>query len=132
MQLSKEIVELGLTTDQPEVTSPPCVMGRDDPLPSWTWNCQGQSGDVVPLSNPIRVADGSVVDSVFVSKGTTAQIPIAGFNRSELSGPDAGHGTFHSGRWLVSEGEHGSHVNDKKGRCWGTGTCYHSWGRGCV
>lgn len=37
--------------------------------------------DVIPLSKPVTLRDGSVVKEVPVSKGTTVYISIAGYNR---------------------------------------------------
>lgn len=65
---------------------------------------------MIPLSHPIQAADGSVVDRVFVAKGTTVRIPIASINRSEaVWGPDVA--TFDPARWLFSEEER---LNGKK------------------
>ena len=58
--------------------------------------------DTVPLAHPVRDASGRFVDRIFVAKGTSVRVPVAGVNRSEaLWGADAG--TFDPGRWLVSD-----------------------------
>ncbi|KAK0480750.1 cytochrome P450, partial [Armillaria novae-zelandiae] len=55
--------------------------------------------DVIPLSKPITLRDGSVVKEVPVSKGTTVYISIAGYNRNEdIFGEDT-H-SFKPERWL--------------------------------
>ncbi|KAK0220055.1 cytochrome P450 [Armillaria fumosa] len=55
--------------------------------------------DVIPLSKPVTLRDGSIVKEVPVSKGTTVYISIAGYNRNEdIFGEDA-H-SFKPERWL--------------------------------
>ncbi|KAK0452219.1 cytochrome P450 [Armillaria borealis] len=55
--------------------------------------------DVIPLSKPVTLRDGSVVKEVPVSKGTTVYTSIAGYNRNEdVFGEDA-H-SFKPERWL--------------------------------
>ncbi|KAJ6487823.1 cytochrome P450 [Mycena sanguinolenta] len=55
--------------------------------------------DLLPLSEPIKDARGKLVDSVFVSKGTTVTLPIECINRSEVFwGPDAK--MFNPARWI--------------------------------
>ena len=70
---------------------------------------QAVEDDTIPLTHPIRTASGTLVNEIFVAKGTTVRIPIAGINKSEaLWGPDAAK--FDPGRWLISEGEDRSPV----------------------
>ncbi|KAJ6487643.1 cytochrome P450 [Mycena sanguinolenta] len=55
--------------------------------------------DILPLSAPIGTADGQVVDSIFVRKGTIVILPIACLNLSEAFwGPTAKD--FNPARWL--------------------------------
>ncbi|KAF8169834.1 cytochrome P450 [Mycena galopus ATCC 62051] len=55
--------------------------------------------DMLPLTAPIRTADGKLTDSVFVRKGTVVTLPIECINRSEVFwGPDAKE--FNPARWL--------------------------------
>ncbi|KAK7044970.1 cytochrome P450 [Favolaschia claudopus] len=55
--------------------------------------------DILPLSTPMETADGRLVDSLVVAKGTIITIPIHSINRSEAFwGPDAK--TFNPLRWL--------------------------------
>ncbi|KAG7448514.1 cytochrome P450 [Guyanagaster necrorhizus] len=55
--------------------------------------------DVIPLSKPIMLRDGSVVKEVPVAKGTTVYISIAGYNRNEdVFGKDVHR--FKPERWL--------------------------------
>ncbi|KAK0458900.1 cytochrome P450 [Desarmillaria tabescens] len=55
--------------------------------------------DVIPLSKPLTLRDGSIVKEVPVAKGTTVYISIAGYNRNEdIFGEDAHD--FKPERWL--------------------------------
>ncbi|KAF8075772.1 cytochrome P450 [Lyophyllum atratum] len=60
---------------------------------------QAEEDDIIPLSKPIKDAEGRVIDSVFIAKGTTVRVPAACLNRSEaLWGHDAKE--FMPERWL--------------------------------
>jgi cytochrome P450 len=55
--------------------------------------------DVIPLSKPIRDANGELIDRISVKKGTFVYVPIMSIQRSkDLWGNDAGE--FKPGRWL--------------------------------
>ncbi|KAG6876823.1 hypothetical protein C0993_000171 [Termitomyces sp. T159_Od127] len=55
--------------------------------------------DVIPLTKPITDADGKVIDSIFITKGTNVRIPVMCLNRSELLwGADSK--AFSPSRWL--------------------------------
>ncbi|KIJ28906.1 hypothetical protein M422DRAFT_215237 [Sphaerobolus stellatus SS14] len=58
--------------------------------------------DIIPLSQPIKTADGQMTDSIFVAAGTLVQVPIRYMNRSTiLWGEDARE--FKPSRWLSAE-----------------------------
>ncbi|GLB45497.1 putative cytochrome p450 [Lyophyllum shimeji] len=58
-----------------------------------------QEDDVIPLTNPIYNADGQLVDSIFIAKGTKVRVPIMCFNTSETFwGENAKE--FMPSRWL--------------------------------
>jgi len=58
--------------------------------------------DILPLTEPIVTASGETIDTLFIKKGTTIRVPVAGVNRSEaLWGSDADK--FNPERWLVSD-----------------------------
>jgi hypothetical protein len=60
---------------------------------------QAQKDDVLPLSKPITLADGSVTDQVIIAKGTTVAVNMPVMNRvRELWGDDA-H-LFRPERWI--------------------------------
>ncbi|KAG6873596.1 hypothetical protein C0995_013969 [Termitomyces sp. Mi166 len=55
--------------------------------------------DVLPLTKPITDADGNIIDSIFIAKGTLVRIPVMCLNRSELLwGGDSK--AFSPARWL--------------------------------
>ncbi|KAJ6598483.1 cytochrome P450 [Mycena vulgaris] len=55
--------------------------------------------DVLPLSAPIETVSGELVDTIFVSKGTTVTLPMQCINRSLVFwGPDAK--VFNPARWI--------------------------------
>lgn len=64
--------------------------------------------DVIPLSEPLRTADGSFTESVCIPKGTVVVVPLAALNCSvSMWGPDAK--TFKPSRWLEEDnGTHGA------------------------
>ncbi|KIM47090.1 hypothetical protein M413DRAFT_440621 [Hebeloma cylindrosporum] len=56
--------------------------------------------NVLPLTEPIATASGTYIDSLFIEKGMTIRVPVAGVNRSEaLWGSDANE--FNPERWLI-------------------------------
>ncbi|KAF8632084.1 hypothetical protein AX15_002060 [Amanita polypyramis BW_CC] len=56
--------------------------------------------DIIPLSTPMKIATGEIVDSVFIPKGTAVTSPFVFINRSEqFWGPDAKE--FKPERWLM-------------------------------
>ncbi|KAG2127108.1 cytochrome P450 [Suillus clintonianus] len=58
--------------------------------------------DVIPLSEPMRTADGTYTDSVCIPKGTEVVIPFAALNCSvSMWGPDAKE--FKPSRWLEED-----------------------------
>ncbi|KAJ7140044.1 cytochrome P450 [Mycena crocata] len=60
--------------------------------------------DILPLSTPLETADGKVVDSIFLKKGTIVTIPIESINRSvAFWGADAK--VFNPSRWLDSSAD---------------------------
>ncbi|KAG5650385.1 hypothetical protein H0H81_012428 [Sphagnurus paluster] len=60
---------------------------------------EAQEDDVIPLTQPIRAADGTLIESIFIAKGTHLRVPIRALNRSEtLWGKDAK--AFRPSRWL--------------------------------
>jgi hypothetical protein len=60
---------------------------------------QAQKDDVLPLSKPITLADGSVTDHVIIAKGTTVAVNMPVMNRvRELWGDDAQ--VFRPERWV--------------------------------
>ncbi|KAG2137925.1 cytochrome P450 [Suillus clintonianus] len=63
--------------------------------------------DVIPLSKPLRTADGNYTDSVCIPKGTVVMIPPVALNCSVgMWGPDAK--AFKPSRWLEEDmGTHG-------------------------
>ena len=74
---------------------------------------QATEDDTIPLAHPVRDASGKFVDRIFVAKGTSVRVPVAGVNRSEaLWGADAG--TFDPGRWLVSDDDESKSGMDRK------------------
>jgi len=63
---------------------------------------QAVEDDILPLTEPIVTASGTTIDTLFIAKGTTIRVPVAGVNRSEaLWGSDADK--FNPERWLVSD-----------------------------
>ncbi|KAG2137926.1 cytochrome P450 [Suillus clintonianus] len=62
---------------------------------------------VIPLSQPLRTANGNYTDSVYIPKGTVVVIPLVALNCSvSLWGPDAK--AFKPSRWLEEDmGTHG-------------------------
>lgn len=54
---------------------------------------------MIPLTKPITTANGQLVDSIFVAKGTVVRVPIMCLNRSELLWGKNGK-EFFPGRWL--------------------------------
>jgi cytochrome P450 len=64
---------------------------------------QAAADDVIPLSEPVCTASGTMTESISVAKGTFITIPIAAINRSSVIwGPDAKQ--FKPDRWLVEDG----------------------------
>ena len=64
---------------------------------------QAAEDDVLPLSTPLRTADGRIVDSVTVPKGSIVLVPAHAVNRSvTLWGADAKE--FKPERWLSPHG----------------------------
>lgn len=60
--------------------------------------------DVLPVSEPLTLPSGEVVDSVFIPKGTTVTVSIRYMNQSTaLWGPDARE--FKPARWLTLPGD---------------------------
>ncbi|KAG2739224.1 cytochrome P450 [Suillus brevipes Sb2] len=58
--------------------------------------------DVIPLSEPLRTADGSFTESVCIPKGTVVVVPFAALNCSvSMWGPDAK--TFKPSRWFEGD-----------------------------
>lgn len=58
--------------------------------------------DVIPLSEPLRTADGSFTESVCIPKGTVIVVPFAALNCSvSMWGPDAK--TFKPSRWFEED-----------------------------
>ncbi|KAG1762538.1 cytochrome P450 [Suillus occidentalis] len=58
--------------------------------------------DVIPLSEPLRTADGRFTESVCIPKGTVVVVPLAALNCSvSMWGPDAK--TFKPSRWLEED-----------------------------
>jgi len=58
--------------------------------------------NVIPLSKPLKVADGKEVNSIPVTAGQRVMLSFDGFNRSEVVwGPDAND--FRPERWLVND-----------------------------
>ncbi|KAF7328940.1 hypothetical protein MVEN_02523900 [Mycena venus] len=58
--------------------------------------------DILPLSAPIETADGKLVDTVFMRKGTVVTLPVVCINRSEAFwGSNAKE--FNPARWLGDE-----------------------------
>ena len=63
---------------------------------------QAVENDILPLTEPIVTASGTSINSLFIAKGTSIRVPVAGVNRSEaLWGSDADK--FNPERWLVSD-----------------------------
>ncbi|KAG1885876.1 cytochrome P450 [Suillus fuscotomentosus] len=59
--------------------------------------------DVIPLSEPVRMASGNMTNSISVAKGTLITISIGAINRSStIWGPDAKE--FKPDRWLTEDG----------------------------
>ncbi|KAI0730033.1 cytochrome P450 [Fomitopsis betulina] len=59
--------------------------------------------DVLPLSTPLRTADGRTVDSVAIPKGSVVLVPAHAMNRSvKYWGADAKE--FKPERWLIPDG----------------------------
>lgn len=89
-----------LMNDLPYLDAFTCELLRlHSPSPQTTR--EANEDNMIPLTDPIRTASGTIIDSLFVTKGTVIRIPFAGVNMSEaLWGLDAG--TFDPGRWLVS------------------------------
>ncbi|KZO94484.1 cytochrome P450 [Calocera viscosa TUFC12733] len=60
------------------------------------------SDNIIPLSKPLKVADGTEVTSIPVLAGQRVVLSFDGFNRSEIVwGPDAN--AFRPERWLVND-----------------------------
>ncbi|KAJ8592594.1 cytochrome P450 [Rhizopogon salebrosus TDB-379] len=56
--------------------------------------------DVIPLSEPVRIADGDFTDRICIQKGTVILVPFAALNCSiSMWGPDAK--MFKPSRWLA-------------------------------
>ncbi|KAG1885874.1 cytochrome P450 [Suillus fuscotomentosus] len=59
--------------------------------------------DVIPLSEPVRMASGNMTDSISIAKGTLITISIGAINRSAaIWGPHAKE--FKPDRWLTEDG----------------------------
>ncbi|KZT67044.1 cytochrome P450 [Daedalea quercina L-15889] len=59
--------------------------------------------DVIPLSSPMRAANGQLVDSIAIPKGQLVTVPIHMMNKSiKFWGPDAKE--FNPERWLNEDG----------------------------
>jgi len=57
---------------------------------------------VLPLTNPVKAANGQLVSEIVLAKGTSVNIPIAYFNRAkDIWGHDAK--LFKPERWLKGE-----------------------------
>ncbi|KZS94165.1 cytochrome P450 [Sistotremastrum niveocremeum HHB9708] len=71
------------------------------PLPNLGRQCKVE--DVVPLSEPLKLPDGKVVDHIVIPVGANINIPVAAINRSErFWGPDAKE--FKPERWIEKDG----------------------------
>ncbi|GLB45491.1 putative cytochrome P450 [Lyophyllum shimeji] len=58
-----------------------------------------EEDDVIPLTSPIYNADGELVDSIFIAKGTKVRVPIQCLNTAEISWGDNSK-DFSPERWL--------------------------------
>ncbi|GLB33173.1 putative cytochrome p450 [Lyophyllum shimeji] len=87
-----------LTNSLPYLDAVVCETLRLHPPGSETVR-QAEVDDIVPLSKPMKDADGQLIDSIFIASGTNIRIPTASINRSEaLWGQDAK--VFVPDRWL--------------------------------
>ena len=67
--------------------------------------------DVLPLSQPLTTADGTVVNEIAVPKGTTLTTEIWAYNRmTEIWGPDAAE--FRPERWTEASPERKKQMMD--------------------
>ncbi|KAJ7705385.1 cytochrome P450 [Mycena rosella] len=104
-KLREEILRVGrdptyeeLTTSLPFLDAFVCEVLRMYPALG-AQDRMAAEDDVLPLSAPIETANGELVDSIFLSKGTTVKPPIQCMNRSlAFWGPDAK--VFKLERWL--------------------------------
>ncbi|KAJ7705389.1 cytochrome P450, partial [Mycena rosella] len=87
-KLREEILRVGgdptyeeLTTSLPFLDAFVCEVLRMYPALG-AQDRMAAEDDVLPLSAPIETANGELVDSIFVSKGTTVRPPIQCMNRS--------------------------------------------------
>jgi hypothetical protein len=61
---------------------------------------QAMQDDVIPLSDPVRIADGGFTDRICIQEGTVILVPFAALNCSiSMWGPDAK--MFKPSRWLA-------------------------------
>lgn len=67
------------------------------------WRLQSTGDDIIPLSEPVKAANGEMVDRVAIATGQEVLVPIRMINRScEFWGPDAK--AYKPERWLDENG----------------------------
>lgn len=83
----------------PEIMREVCFLSTPAFNDKFPFCVQVSQDDIIPLSQPIATASGTVIDNLPVKQGSIIRIPIIGVNRSKaLWGPDAA--IFDPTRWL--------------------------------